>query len=541
VFHFAFALFWFFAMGLPAVWCLHVVLMIAAVVADSAAAALAEQCSDVTGQSSEGTCSSTAETSTTTTQVETGCCYCGHANSIVWDALLSNLSSPVDPADFPRWFMENMRQFTDMSRKSDEAMRHAQSASMQDLENEYRYCTGRPTPRNFGRWVEFARQHQCPLSFSAYSDIEESLRQFRGLSPTAFKELMSEVLRLHGMHSIVIGGGIMHTPFPNLFLDLQPYLSHFKDHLPEPVHMVWSSMDEPRSLNAGVQAPHEPFNMIDLGSPEARVARIKPHCSNVSARAIEHFKDTHGYLSKPFPHQVVERSLPIIGSTRLAGGCHADILAPPGLMSDPKFPDLGDPSKRDTTPWSQKKDVVYWRGAASGGLQCPSRMKIGGWRSLHRHRYVNHSSKLGKQYDVAFTEAFSNTDKEYAELQRAEYGYVPHSTYNKHFEHKYLLDIDGNTYSRRFSGFLAYGRSLVLRASLFETWERNVVLPFVHYIPVSLDPELNTQTVEFLRKNDQVAEAVAAAAHTLSSRLSHQAMTCYWYRLAVEYASASGQ
>ena len=52
--------------------------------------------------------------------------------------------------------------------------------------------------------------------------------------------------------------------------------------------------------------------------------------------------------------------------------------------------------------------------------------------------------------------------------------------------HKYVMVIDGNTFSSRLMATLT-SRSLVFRASLFSEWFDERLVPGVHYIPVRLD------------------------------------------------------
>ncbi|KAJ7259771.1 hypothetical protein C8J57DRAFT_491164 [Mycena rebaudengoi] len=55
------------------------------------------------------------------------------------------------------------------------------------------------------------------------------------------------------------------------------------------------------------------------------------------------------------------------------------------------------------------------------------------------------------------------------------------------YKYKYLLDVDGNTFSGRFLGLLRYG-SLVFKMIAFEEFFNDWLRPFEHYyIPVLPD------------------------------------------------------
>lgn len=300
-------------------------------------------------------------------------------------------------------------------------------------------------------------------------------------------------------------------------------------------------MDEPRSLRGPIQSKAEKVD-LSRGTDDSRAAMIKPFCNNVGSSLVEYFHDKHGYFLAPFPQQVSNKSYPIIGNTRLAGGCHADITAPISFHSSPKWPGSDDPNNKDATPWSDKQDILYWRGSATGGHQVESNLEVGGWRRMHRHRFVNYTSRHGHGYDVGFTGMMPQTSAEYKQLQSNEYRMVGKSTYGEHFRHKYLLDVDGNSFSQRFINLLALGKSLLVRAGMFESWERGTALPFAHYIPISLNPEVNMDSIlDTLRKQDSIAEEIALAGHQLAaSRLRHEDQVCYWYRLILEYATLRG-
>ena len=168
-------------------------------------------------------------------------------------------------------------------------------------------------------------------------------------------------------------------------------------------------------------------------------------------------------------------------------------------------------------------------------------------------------------------------------MQRREYGPLASFVREKQqARFRFLLDIDGNTYSRRFIPMLhkcrsgrsqdptnrrepgplhtkasnkqakiaitattpihvLCRRSLVLKASLFEEFERQHVRPFVHFVPVELDPEAAgagsiEQSLRALSAHDTLAESIATAGHALARRWLRKAdLQCYWFRLLLEY------
>ena len=60
--------------------------------------------------------------------------------------------------------------------------------------------------------------------------------------------------------------------------------------------------------------------------------------------------------------------------------------------------------------------------------------------------------------------------------------------------HKYVMILDGNTFSSRLMRTLRSG-SLVFRAGLFTEWFDERLEPFVHYLPVRLQAQLTHWTI----------------------------------------------
>jgi hypothetical protein len=56
---------------------------------------------------------------------------------------------------------------------------------------------------------------------------------------------------------------------------------------------------------------------------------------------------------------------------------------------------------------------------------------------------------------------------------------------NAAFRYRFVFDLDGNSFSGRFYGFLA-SHSVVLKQTLFREWHDERLFPWVHYVPISL-------------------------------------------------------
>ncbi|KAK7055722.1 CAP10 domain-containing protein [Favolaschia claudopus] len=165
-------------------------------------------------------------------------------------------------------------------------------------------------------------------------------------------------------------------------------------------------------------------------------------------------------------------------------------------------------------PWEKKKDVVWWRGASTGGGSSPS----GFGRGYQRHRFLRISS-IGlvpgtmadaqrmtpvtfavpprveevvsgpgdtvpvplsllnaDVMDAAFVKSVVPVGKEHRFGDSTELGVA--------WGYKYLLDLDGMGYSGRFMAFLA-SDSVPVKATVYDEFFSGWIEPWVHYIPLS--------------------------------------------------------
>ncbi|KAJ7111625.1 hypothetical protein C8R43DRAFT_903808 [Mycena crocata] len=153
-------------------------------------------------------------------------------------------------------------------------------------------------------------------------------------------------------------------------------------------------------------------------------------------------------------------------------------------------------------PWEKKRDAVWWRGASTGGGSSPSGFSAG----YQRHRFLrmatrnrsNTAAAGGKAKRPAvgtFTTArvplsALNADVMDAAVVKtvlpigAEHRVADSVEMGVGWEYKYLLDLDGNSYSGRFMAFLA-SDSVPVKATVYDEYFSGWLEPWVHYIPLS--------------------------------------------------------
>jgi hypothetical protein len=272
----------------------------------------------------------------------------------------------------------------------------------------------------------------------------------------------------------------------------------------------------------------------------------------------------------------------MFGGSKLAE--NSEILFPAVMYykPDPRF------ATSVRQPWDKKTDTLMWRGVASGG-----RNKVDNWKGFHRHRMVsmlngtqalllpNNSGFIDiaslplKAYNLStfsssppiptnvalgnWLESFS--DVAFTEMHcfpldtTGTCSYTSHLFSNaetialsKYHKAKYLIDVDGNSFSGRYRDFLLSG-SVPIKATLFKEWQDNRFVAWKHFVPID-NTYLDVYGVlEFFlgwwdgeagrRKGgrDGLARRIAEDGKEWAEKvIRREDMRVYVYRLLLEYA-----
>lgn len=158
--------------------------------------------------------------------------------------------------------------------------------------------------------------------------------------------------------------------------------------------------------------------------------------------------------------------------------------------------------------WEDKHDVMIWRGVTSGGTNTADN-----WKDMHRQRlalktnatvmahayakllkedigedgtYVNYdyfrpSDFATNHTDVGFTAPFACVPN--CDFYNGIWTYKNMTTLSEQFKSKYVIDIDGHSFSGRWYAFLQ-SKSLGLKSTIFREWHDSRLIPWRHFIPV---------------------------------------------------------
>ncbi|KKY18131.1 putative capsular associated protein [Phaeomoniella chlamydospora] len=322
----------------------------------------------------------------------------------------------------------------------------------------------------------------------------------------------------------------------------------------------------------------------------------KSVCHNPNLRSL------HGHMIWPHLSSIYTDLKPIFGVAKLAGASN-DILVP----TPEHWQNHGLYAGLDTTiPWKNKKAAAVWRGSATGGQHNESN-----WWGFQRHRlismmnstavtYVEHEmrnlSKLSYQQlqaahpktfdwglnniaypsqllfnitaqaydklgawagniaDGGFTHQYCNPWRLMAPANECAYttpyySIVPKLNMSEILHHKYLPDVDGQSSSGRFRGFLE-SLSAPIKATIFTEWHDARLVPWKHFIPMSNEFQEwwglmeyfvgykgNSTNETTVKGHDAVGEMIGRDGSEWTHRVERKEdMMLYFYRVILEYA-----
>ncbi|THH19546.1 hypothetical protein EW146_g1646 [Bondarzewia mesenterica] len=241
-------------------------------------------------------------------------------------------------------------------------------------------------------------------------------------------------------------------------------------------------------------------------------------------------------------------------------------------------------------PWEKKTDKVFWRGATTGGGSSPP----GYSPQYQRHRFVrlvsDNSTKnrtivfadppsssnyvitrvptnaLNEEImDVAFVSSVDHLSYPGGlQQQMLDYRFADAVQLRECWAHKYILDLDGMSYSGKFFAYLA-SDSAVIKSTVYREFFSDWIQPWLHYIPLSssykeiynihtyfsgatnstLDAANSTSlNLSMARRRpldgDRRLRRIARAGKQWRKTIGRQVdMEAYVYRLCLEYARLS--
>ena len=304
------------------------------------------------------------------------------------------------------------------------------------------------------------------------------------------------------------------------------------------------------SNNEHFQALPHPSNTTALAPPTLRFINnapaVKDICLNPSVQA------QHGTLVSPDTMLFSQSLLPIFSRNKFSS--FSDVLVPTPFYA--QFP----PNDEGDVSWDKKVNDLYWAGTTTGGYH-----HEGSWKFTQRFRFVsllNDGSRpitLLRQLPSKAMETYQATVKQISErldakftkqklcaeddcaAQKADptlrWGDPDSPTAYK--SHRLVIDIDGQGSTDRFYKLLASG-STVLKQTLCEEWHDERLVPWVHYVPISMHMEELPEVIRWLTEEEsgrELAKKIADGGRAWWRQgLRNVDMNLYMFRLLLEWA-----
>ena len=173
-------------------------------------------------------------------------------------------------------------------------------------------------------------------------------------------------------------------------------------------------------------------------------------------------------------------------------------------------------------PWSERRDVVFWRGSGSHNGWTASGRRV---ETLHDIPRIAMALRLrdDPRADVGLVGAWN--DQPEAETEAfldAERILRPRADMLAHARYRYQLDIDGVANAWATLERLLTGSCVLKVATPFEMWFYPRLQPWVHYVPVRGDLEDLQERLDWCRSHEQGAREIAEAGRALALSLTYQ-------------------
>ncbi|KAF7314185.1 CAP10 domain-containing protein [Mycena kentingensis (nom. inval.)] len=412
-----------------------------------------------------------------------------------------------------------------------------QSRTLEQATARYTLRTGREPPLNYEKWFRFAQEGQCLID--EYDRIRRDFEPFYQIArdhPEYFPKMLEKGRKLlldgsRGITTMRVQDSEVQLPdyLGSVFdTDLQEIIQDFAHILPE-MEIMANGHEEPRVV-------------FDVSRPDARQCdappgrRPLPYSPRVDLQVFRKANEVGdvAFLASSSSSEFTTDLWPLLSSAKISP-CFSDILLPSTYHYSKSWWSTKF-EHEDDIPWEDKAPVAYWRGSSNGG-------QISGdnFRAFPRFRLLNLARARSDLIDARMTEFTRSQCKEDCDADAivAEYnitvdqGAAPPENA---FKYRYVVDMDGNSFSGRFLPLLRSG-SLVFKSTAFEEYFSDWLRPYEHYVPVRPDLADLEEKILWARANDAEARRIQARGMYFANRvMTDRQNDCYSALVLLEWA-----
>lgn len=491
--------------------------------------------------------------------------------------------APQIPHDTDKSLHHPIEQLIVKARNDYELLIKRQSETLDSAVAEYNKRYSRQPPPGFGKWFAYA-QSKNSVIIDDFDMIIDDLKPFRKITPRRLLESIDHVTKFEHLALRKCGftKGVYHGQGGGWIVDdLGMLLREVWNDLPD-VEFAFDVIDEPRIIitqdmldTGGVSEPEfqdaDHHSIWNRATSSCKQLSATPHSPNVDDLGIPFVQDwkqakdvcahpeyglMHGFFATPASCLLTDAPIPVLSQ------------AAPSSFGDIKYPspwyqekvDEEDYKVEEDPSWEDKSANLYWAGSTTGQYS-----RNGSWKHAHRPRFVQliqtfnetehlymKQTKAGSWssykavedhsalFDVKLTAIIQCEEKD-CEEQKAYFSVGDHDREegNKQFQSQFAFDIDGNSFSGRFYTLLQ-SRSVVLKQTVLKEWHDERLVPWVHFIPVSMSMAELPEIMRYMTSDENGkgrAKEIANASRDWHGKvLRREDFTIYLYRLMLELA-----
>lgn len=441
-----------------------------------------------------------------------------------------------------------------------------QSRTFEMAVSEYLRRYQRRPPPGFEIWYDYAVKHDSPI-IDEFDVINKTLARFWKLSGLEVTRRLKSVGKsgpwLSQCEASIIG---LQAGCAFLGSELLSLLSNTEDlpYMPE-VDMLLNMLDEPRILpihdrrDDYVEDRNKNNTLVwtDLSHQdvwdemtadcyhrnESTTPTLSPKDVPFEKGALDlldidwnvvdlchhpEYQNMHGFWKSPTTLSSVSSIVPVLSPAVVS--TMSDIPLPAAAYSNKAF----TYEESEDIAWVDKTASLYWAGKTTGSFQGATNEE---WKHSHRQRFValanglerkthtylwrpnsasrwqkHHSSFLNQShYTVHFTDVVQSADQATEDAIRGYFHIVDAEPREEAFKYTLTFDLDGNGHSGRYYRLLN-SRSLPLKQTVFREWHDERLLPWWHYVPISLAMDELPEVVRYLTVEDEGKEIAALLA-----------------------------
>jgi len=186
------------------------------------------------------------------------------------------------------------------------------------------------------------------------------------------------------------------------------------------------------------------------------------------------------------------------------------------------------------SPFDERDNSIVWRGSTTGPWGWGPRFKLVqtyGGDNVTFFVIDRNNKEDSIKVDFGFTLIVQGKNKTLPPHSRM----ADYMSYSDMQRHKYVMDVDGNSFTERFPSLLESG-SLVFKSTRYREWFTDRLVAYRDYIPVNYNQSDLAEKVAWAHKNAELtAQITQHARRTVQKQMRTEDMRCYVYRLMMEY------